>query len=371
MSQYFDYDLSMRQQPKHSRMCGVGSKADRRPIDPPPIVQLKVYSNHQNFKSRQDLSFNHFQSPYFFVYCSLAGEDSDEELHILSETKTRYTTGNVTSSIYCLRDLDLTEVLVAVFPDVSVRVEGRFRLKFSLFEIQNKTYHRKSLFSDPFTVFSAKRFPGMDQSTELSQCLANQGLKIRIRRDNRRDRRKSSKRYFDDEEEAGTSTNLNVPSIIPQQAQQLHNHTQPASNFKRPLAPLPSRITNIPDQPHEFSQSTLTRPLQSFPFESSSFRNLQTPSIVIPPYQSQRIHSSPVIYTRSDTSANDREVPPARPTLPSRQSFTQPTSVAATMSISPPSPQDSAPRIQLPPIRDLIQPPSTFNPSNFKPPNQR
>lgn len=129
------YDLSMRQQPKHSRMCGVGSKADRRPIDPPPIVQLKVYSNLNSVKLRQDLSFNHFQSPYFFVYCSLANEHNDDELHLLSETKTRYTTGNVTSSVYCLRDLVLSEVLVAVFPDVSVRVEGRFRLKFSLFEI--------------------------------------------------------------------------------------------------------------------------------------------------------------------------------------------------------------------------------------------
>ena len=131
----YSYELEMRQQPKHSRMCGVGSKADRRPIDPPPIVQLKVYSNANNLSSRSDLSFNHFQSPYFFVYCSLATEHTDQELHLLSETKTRYTTGNVTSSVYCLRDLDLSEVLVAVFPDVSVRVEGRFRLKFSLFEI--------------------------------------------------------------------------------------------------------------------------------------------------------------------------------------------------------------------------------------------
>ena len=125
-----DYELSMRQQPKHSRMCGVGSKADRRPIDPPPIVQLKVYSNIDKNKFRQDLAFNHFQSPYFFVYCSLAKEDSDEELHILSESKTRYTTGNVTSSVYCLRDLDLSDVLVAVFPLV-------FRLSFGFLLVLN------------------------------------------------------------------------------------------------------------------------------------------------------------------------------------------------------------------------------------------
>ena len=37
-----EYQLTVRQEPKQARMCGVGGKADRRPIDPPPIVQLRV-----------------------------------------------------------------------------------------------------------------------------------------------------------------------------------------------------------------------------------------------------------------------------------------------------------------------------------------
>jgi hypothetical protein len=54
-----DYELIVRQEPKQARMCGVGSECyshgyarviepvacatdDRRPIDPPPIVQLRV-----------------------------------------------------------------------------------------------------------------------------------------------------------------------------------------------------------------------------------------------------------------------------------------------------------------------------------------
>ena len=32
------YNLTLRQQPKHSRMCGFGEKVDRRPVDPPPII---------------------------------------------------------------------------------------------------------------------------------------------------------------------------------------------------------------------------------------------------------------------------------------------------------------------------------------------
>jgi hypothetical protein len=38
-------------------------------------------------------------------------------------------------------------------------------------------------FSEPFTVYSAKRFPGVVESTALSKCFATQGIKIPIRKD--------------------------------------------------------------------------------------------------------------------------------------------------------------------------------------------
>ncbi|KAI8841971.1 hypothetical protein BJ741DRAFT_593781 [Chytriomyces cf. hyalinus JEL632] len=37
--------LVIRQQPLHSRMCGFGEKVDRRPVDPPPIIQLEITSS--------------------------------------------------------------------------------------------------------------------------------------------------------------------------------------------------------------------------------------------------------------------------------------------------------------------------------------
>lgn len=39
-------------------------------------------------------------------------------------------------------------------------------------------------FSEPFTVYSAKRFPGVIESTDLSRTFAAQGIKIPIRKDN-------------------------------------------------------------------------------------------------------------------------------------------------------------------------------------------
>lgn len=41
------YELVVCQQPLHARMCGFGEK-DRRPIDPPPIVQLIVKQQGQD-----------------------------------------------------------------------------------------------------------------------------------------------------------------------------------------------------------------------------------------------------------------------------------------------------------------------------------
>jgi hypothetical protein len=38
-------------------------------------------------------------------------------------------------------------------------------------------------FSEPFTVYSAKKFPGVIESTPLSKCFASQGIKIPIRKD--------------------------------------------------------------------------------------------------------------------------------------------------------------------------------------------
>ena len=40
-----------------------------------------------------------------------------------------------------------------------------------------------SCYSEVFTVYSAKKFPGVVESTPLSKCFATQGIKIPIRKD--------------------------------------------------------------------------------------------------------------------------------------------------------------------------------------------
>ena len=134
------YELVVRQEPKQARMCGVGGKgifqsrilfllyspfffwvADRRPIDPPPIVQLRVIDpvaqqsgtattpSHKRRNSSSgsapgsptpsaastarahpddsidaaSYAQSFLQNPYYFMFASLARPDDDAELHWL------------------------------------------------------------------------------------------------------------------------------------------------------------------------------------------------------------------------------------------------------------------------------------------------
>ncbi|SPO22771.1 related to velvet A protein [Ustilago trichophora] len=236
---HIEYQLTVREQPKQSRMCGVGEKADRRPIDPAPIVQLRVITHDRPVRQtdtvdsasvappverrpghgpkvpktpgvRRGLPVStalgdgwedkawYLENPYFFMYAMLCNADTDEELHLLNDGKTRYTSGSCVSCLYHLKDIDGSHQGFFVFPDLSIRVEGRYRLKLCLFEtIGHSVHHCKSIYSDPFHVYTAKRFPGMEESTKLSKSFAEQGLKVRVRK-HPRSRRRSSKRTKDE-----------------------------------------------------------------------------------------------------------------------------------------------------------------------------
>jgi hypothetical protein len=132
-------------------MCGSGEKADRRPIDPPPIVRLRISGPDQAntnalvqsvrrpfppFLSIFCSPVHAFLQPYFFCFASLCNPDTEEELYLLPGSKTRHLTGTVVSSLYHLRDpSDNSYAAFFVFPDIGVRVEGLFRFKMTMYEI--------------------------------------------------------------------------------------------------------------------------------------------------------------------------------------------------------------------------------------------
>jgi hypothetical protein len=108
-----------------------------------------------------------------------------------------------------LNDLDGKPGFWFVLQDLSVRTEGAFRLKFSMCDIgmgqgtNGVVSHGKcavlaTAFSEPFTVYSAKKFPGVVESTPLSKCLAQQGIKIPIRKDGVKERSNQAEYDNDD-----------------------------------------------------------------------------------------------------------------------------------------------------------------------------
>lgn len=121
-----------------------------------------------------------------------------------------------------------------IFPDLSVRHEGKFRLSFNLYEElkeskdedvesahpspeakdikpprnpgippKSHVFWRLEVKSIPFSVFSAKKFPGLAESTSLSRVVAEQGCRVRIRRDVRMRRRDTKSKDYDDFDESG------------------------------------------------------------------------------------------------------------------------------------------------------------------------
>ncbi|KAF8214552.1 velvet factor-domain-containing protein [Mycena galopus ATCC 62051] len=175
--------------------------ADRCPIDPPVIVQLRVVdpaassssslrassagpsspsrdrengpqnsahadSDDPPYTNLASYAQSFLQNRYYFMFALLAKPDDDTELHWHKDGHTRCTSGSVVNSLYAFKDPPAPDASIKqwackrepsdgevqaddgcaaaspasdvgffVFPDLSVRREGSYRLKLSLFEV--------------------------------------------------------------------------------------------------------------------------------------------------------------------------------------------------------------------------------------------
>ncbi|KAK4986394.1 hypothetical protein LTR66_007886, partial [Elasticomyces elasticus] len=249
------YTMNVIQQPERARACGSGAKssADRRPVDPPPIVELRIFESSASASTttdaqaaQTDITFSYHAN--FFLFATLEqarsiapcrapssslsvnGADAQQSSGSGGMNNLTVLTGTpVAGMAYLDRP---TPAGYFIFPDLSVRHEGKYRLSFSLFEELKEdkdsdpdtpesemaaksaggkkqgpvahVSHRLEVKSQPFTVFSAKKFPGLSESTHLSRTVAEQGCRVRIRRDVRMRRRgdKGGKDWDNDYEDS-------------------------------------------------------------------------------------------------------------------------------------------------------------------------
>ncbi|KAI4765667.1 hypothetical protein E4T52_06223 [Aureobasidium sp. EXF-3400] len=207
------YKLKVLQQPERARACGSGAKssADRRPVDPPPIVELRIFDGEEH--KDNDITFA--MNANYFLFATLEQARPIAQGRVPNDpARLTVLTGTPVAGMVYLDRPDQAGYFI--FPDLSVRHEGKYRLGFSLYEElkdpkdadqldeaaaaaaaqgEAQITHRLEVKSQPFTVYSAKKFPGLASSTQLSRTVADQGCRVRIRREVRMRRREKGKDY--------------------------------------------------------------------------------------------------------------------------------------------------------------------------------
>lgn len=199
------FELRVRQQPERARMCGFGEK-DRRPVDPCPIVEV--------LEGTEKLTSSVVKS--LVVQCTLWNEDGTQHRNIIrtvgpapglgtaeelpaqpEEKHARVMMGDIFANALYLEDEHGERGYFCIFSDLSIRVEGIYRLRFDLLRVSippqtvaGPNHIIASALSDRFQVFPAKKFGGMQPATPLIKAFAKQGVKIRNRPENKKKNQK-------------------------------------------------------------------------------------------------------------------------------------------------------------------------------------
>ena len=181
-----DYILSIRQQPVAARACGYGER-DRRVIDPPPILDIKI-TDRATGEPEQD------PNAMLALHCTLLSADGQEDQTEQPPTHqdmmyTRLLMGTLVASPYPGKDENGISGMFFVFSDLSCRKAGTFRLRFKLLRVDPThllpgAVHAivGNIVSDVFTVYPAKDFPGMRASSSLLMALRTGGLSVGIKK---------------------------------------------------------------------------------------------------------------------------------------------------------------------------------------------
>ncbi|KAI0025739.1 velvet factor-domain-containing protein [Xylariomycetidae sp. FL0641] len=412
------YQLEVLQQPERARACGSGPKssADRRPVDPPPVVILRVLEGETPDTAR-DITFDY--NVDFFCYASLehARPMAHGRVQTPAATSPPVLTGFPVSGCCYLDRPDPAGYFL--FPDLSVRHEGRYRLVFSLYELikedqdrdADMSYqesddsvgdacHRMDLKSADFVVYSAKKFPGLTESTTLSRTVAEQGCRVRIRRDvrmRRRDTKASTTNDFDNnaEDEYARRRRTQTPeayrgrsvsnasmdrAVFPDQRRPSNvDYGVPTSSMYQPSQPS-NNVLNFIDRPGnmQFAHPSFA-PSQSLKAESTPVSPAQAvfPQNNLPPMSPGYPASSGYApFDRSDAESTRRSsgaYPPllsAKPSISygppssagsvtSLASFQQRLSPMPPMQPSMPSQMPSHVSSQMPSLTNMIPSPKT------------
>lgn len=121
--------LSVRQEPKRAQVVQENNPKNRKPIDPPPIIELK-YNDESDPSNAQWLV-----SPRTFMMVTLLPAKDDQE-----QAPGKLLIGQTVSSLHRLKDINNKDGGFFVFGDISAKRTGNYKLRFSLFDTNKSVF---------------------------------------------------------------------------------------------------------------------------------------------------------------------------------------------------------------------------------------
>ncbi|KAK4156659.1 velvet factor-domain-containing protein [Chaetomidium leptoderma] len=402
------YRLKVIQQPERARACGSGPKssADRRPVDPPPVVELRIYEG-QTWEMAQEKDITFVYNANFFLFATL------EHARIMAHARGSAAPSNtppvltgmpVSGMAYLDRPQEAGYFL---FPDLSVRHEGRYKLTFNLYEEtkEDKDKEREGESQPPvpglnpatggsfdfrmevksqeFIVYSAKKFPGLAESTALSRVVAEQGCRVRIRRDVRMRRRDGKGAGDYDNAEDEYARRRRTPTPDNRNDYNNRARSMSGSTERAPYSADPQRRPSMADYQSQYPQNPPPGGHLQFLGGNASSQYPAAPPQPFAQPPSSSVPASPV-YPPSQSAAypmpSSYAPPPPPPPAPKSHSRERTPSQSAYAPINPAPPRrdsvqhDYRPSgpVQLPPLpAPLYHPPTPQQSSHMPPPPQQ
>ncbi|KAF2225030.1 velvet factor-domain-containing protein [Elsinoe ampelina] len=401
------YKLTVMQQPERARACGSGAKssADRRPVDPPPIVELRIFEGPD---AEKDITFQ--MNANYFLFATL------EQARVIAHGRVQQDPNRLTvltgTPVAGLVYLDRpTAAGYFLFPDLSVRHEGKYRLSFNLYEelkeekdqdkasdddekalgMGGHVTHRLEVKSHPFQVYSAKKFPGLATSTDLSRLVAEQGCRVRIRRDVRM--RKHDKNGKEIDEYGDGAGDMYTASS----GEHMQRPRSASVNSQRSLAPSNSRRPSDQDMAHSYHQHAQAPPAPGvyaqphYPPQQQYYPQYQQAPPTYAPQPMHHVQQPPAHYAAQSIPQNPQTAyyaypghvqPPVQ--APQHPTYDQQYHMRSSISERPPTPpeyrsapappppapaygyQPAQPRQVQPPVQPAYVPPPQYLPEHAR-----
>ncbi|KAF8336330.1 velvet factor-domain-containing protein [Cantharellus anzutake] len=231
------------------------AKRDRRPLDPPPVIRLRMFEllnpglpSEQEAELPAEYADTYTPIPFDIAALTISSSDIDVsgliahidlfpvppptegqpapsfppppvsvDLGFLGPSALSPRPSSPTGSVFgssfvhaVHMDWRGEPVIFFVFSDVSVRQEGYFCLRYRFFDLFSRTAGSSDvpiaaeLYSGGFVVHSTKDFPGLQPSTPLTKHLSRWGVRVNLREG---DRRRAAGDSSDDDDSRDRSAN--------------------------------------------------------------------------------------------------------------------------------------------------------------------